>query len=175
MSGHEDGASEFGELGFDAGTLLGAGKLFLAGEGHRSLVLAIVGEGECKAKGYLVEAHRYRDAALGRGAREESLKLLVVVAEERRAGSECAGHLFKVEACAFDLVYTEALQESALIDVAESVAIVQGLGRRYRDVAASYLLDASDGFTHRLGGGKGGDNILKDQPEKRKISSSLLI
>ena len=101
--------------------------------------------------------HRYRDATLGRRTREEALKLLVVVAEEGGAGAECAGHLFKVEACAFDLVDTEALQESALVDVAESVAIVEGLGRRYRDVAASYLLDASDGFTHRLGGGEGGD------------------
>ena len=54
MSGHEDGASELGELGFDAGALLGTGGLLLASEGHRGLVLAGVGKGERKTKGYFV-------------------------------------------------------------------------------------------------------------------------
>ena len=82
--------------------------------------------GERKAVGRWPQGHVDRHFALGTGARQQALHLLVVVAVQALADVQTSGHLQGEEVVALGTVHAKALQLLPAIDKAEAVAIGKG-------------------------------------------------
>ena len=105
---------------------------------------------EAEAVGSRPQRQRDGNLALGTGAAEQPVELLVVVAIETKARTQTVGHTLREQAIPLYPIHAEALQLAVGIEEAQAVAVGEAGRPRYRESVAPQFLDRPHELTHRL-------------------------